>query len=89
MVGHEPLAQLPVPNAPLATAQASPEDSDVQTNEKPRTVTSRDHDTHKGATEDDRPSTTNAPGLDDEGLPNDETAIAADALGAREDGSQG
>jgi hypothetical protein len=53
-------------------------------------MTSRDHDIHKGATEDGRPSaTTNAPGLDDEGLPNDETAIAADALGARADQSQG
>jgi hypothetical protein len=53
-------------------------------------VTSRDNDIHKGALEDGRPSaTTNAPGLNDEGLPNDETAIAQDALGAREDGSQG
>jgi len=53
-------------------------------------VKSRDADVHKGATEDDRPSvTTNAPGLDDDGLPNDETAIAEDAIGAREDGSQG
>jgi hypothetical protein len=50
----------------------------------------RDHDIHKGAIEDGRPSaTTNAPGLDDDGLPNDETAIAENALGAREDGSQG
>lgn len=54
--------------------------------EKPRD----DQDVHKGATEDERPSaTTNAPGLDDDGLPNDETAIAQDALGAREDGTQG
>jgi hypothetical protein len=53
-------------------------------------LTSRDHDIHKGAIEDGSPSgTRNAPGLDDEGLPNDETAIAEDALGAREDGSQG
>jgi hypothetical protein len=53
-------------------------------------VTSRDHDIHKGAIEDGRPSaTTNAPGLDDDGLPNDETEIAGNALGAREDGSQG
>ena len=53
-------------------------------------ATSRDQDIHKGAFEDGRPSaTTNAPGLDDDGLPNDETAIAEDALGAREDGSQG
>jgi hypothetical protein len=53
-------------------------------------VTSRDHDIHKGAIEDGCPSaTTNAPGLDDEGLPNDETGIAAHALGARADGTQG
>jgi hypothetical protein len=58
--------------------------------EQPRRVTSRDHDVHKGATEDSRPTTTtNAPGLDDEGMPNDELAIAQDALGARVDGSQG
>jgi hypothetical protein len=37
-----------------------------------------------------RPSgTTNAPGLDGNGLPNDETAIAEDALGARADKSEG
>ena len=53
-------------------------------------LTSRDHDVHKGAMEDGRPSaTTNAPGLDDDGLPNDETAIAEGALDAREDKSQG
>ena len=53
-------------------------------------MTSRDHDVHKGATEDERQSaTTNAPGLDDDGLPNDELGIAEHALGAREDGSQG
>jgi hypothetical protein len=50
----------------------------------------RDPDGRKGAMEDGRPcTTTNAPGLDDDGLPNDETAIAEDALGARADGSQG
>ena len=49
-----------------------------------------DADVHKGAMEDDRPCLkTNAPGLDDDGLPNDETAIAEDAIGAREDRSQG
>ena len=53
-------------------------------------IRSRDQDIHKGAIEDGRPSdATNAPALDDEGLPNDETAIAEDALGAREDGTQG
>jgi hypothetical protein len=53
-------------------------------------MTSPDQDIHKGAWEDGGPSaTTNAPGLDDDGLPNDETAIAEDAIGAREDGTQG
>jgi len=60
---------------------------------KPRVTpvaTSRDHDIHKGAMEDGRPSaTTNAPGLDQDGLPNDATAITAAALGARADGTQG
>jgi len=51
---------------------------------------SLDGDMHKGAIEDDRPcATSNAPGLDDDGLPNDAIAIAEDAIGAREDGSQG
>jgi hypothetical protein len=49
-----------------------------------------DHDIHKGATEDDRPGLDHgAPGLDENGLPNDPTAIAQDAVGAREDKSQG
>jgi hypothetical protein len=53
-------------------------------------ATSRDHDIHKGAMEDLGPnSATNAPGLDDDGLPNDETGIASGALSAREDGTQG
>ena len=53
-------------------------------------VRSRDHDIGKGAIEDGYPSTiTNAPGLDADGLPDDETAIAAYALAARVDGSQG
>jgi hypothetical protein len=52
--------------------------------------TSRDHDIHKGVLEDGQPSgATNAPGLDGNGLPNDETAIAEGVLGAREDQSQG
>ena len=51
---------------------------------------SRDHDLHKGATEDGRISdATNAPGLDAEGLPNDAMLIAAHALAARVDGCQG
>jgi hypothetical protein len=53
-------------------------------------ITTRDQDIHKGAMEDGRPiEATNAPALDADGLPNDETAIAEDALGAREDGTQG
>jgi hypothetical protein len=54
------------------------------------TITSRDHDGSKGAIEDERPSEgTNAPGLDNNGMPNDERAITEDALGARQDGTQG
>jgi hypothetical protein len=56
----------------------------------PTARTSRDQDLRKGVVEDGRPSgTANAPGLDGNGLPDDETAIAEDALGAREDQSQG
>lgn len=51
---------------------------------------SSDGDMRKGAIEDGLPcARSNSPGLDDEGLPNDEIAIAEDAIGAREDGSQG
>ena len=51
-------------------------------------------DRHEGAVEGDRPtdvqnSNANAPALDDEGLPADETKIAQDVIGAREDESQG
>jgi hypothetical protein len=51
----------------------------------------RDHDIHKGAIEDDRPGPDrpDAPGLDENGLPNDATAIAQDKLGANADQSQG
>jgi hypothetical protein len=51
----------------------------------------RDQDVHKGAMEEDRPGPTRpgAPGLDANGLPNDATAIAQDALGAKDDKSQG
>jgi hypothetical protein len=53
-------------------------------------IATRDHDSGKGAIEDERPSEgTNAPGLDNNGMPNDETAITEDALGARQDGTQG
>jgi hypothetical protein len=55
-----------------------------------RAATSPDADFHKGAIEDERRcASTNAPGLDGDGLPNDAVAIAADALGARSDGTQG
>jgi hypothetical protein len=53
-------------------------------------ATSRDQDIRKGAVEDGCPSERpNAPALDENGLPNDDTAIAQDALGANEDESQG
>jgi hypothetical protein len=50
-----------------------------------------DHDARKGAMEEERPGPngSDAPGLDSNGLPNDETAIAQDAVGARQDGTQG
>jgi hypothetical protein len=50
-----------------------------------------DPDIHKGAVEDDTPAAAgeNHPGLDRNGVPNDPTAIAQDALGAREDKTQG
>ena len=52
---------------------------------------SRDNDVHKGAMEEDRPGPerSDAPGLDENGLPDDATAIAQDALGATADNSQG
>ncbi len=51
----------------------------------------RDQDSHKGAMEEERPGPEreDAPGLDEDGLPNDATAIAQDAVGARDDQSQG
>ena len=51
----------------------------------------RDQDMHKGAMEEDRPGLeqSSAPALDADGLPNDATAIAQDALGAAVDQSQG
>ena len=53
-------------------------------------INSGDPDGRKGAVEDSRPGSTNgAPGLDDNGLPNDEVKITEDAVGAREDESQG
>ena len=58
--------------------------------ERTAVARSRDADVQKGAMEDGCPSAaTNAPGLDNEGLPNDETAIAEDAIGARADSTQG
>lgn len=50
-----------------------------------------DSDLHKGAIEGQRDDSGNpiAPGLDENGLPNDEVAIAQDVLGANEDETQG
>lgn len=53
-------------------------------------LSSRDHDGSKGVIEDERPNDgDNAPGLDHNGMPNDERAITEDAVGARSDGTQG
>ena len=53
-----------------------------------------DPDVHKGAIEGDRPGdeqlgNPHGEGLDENGLPNDPVAVAEDALGANEDGTQG
>jgi hypothetical protein len=54
-----------------------------------------DSDEHIGAVEGDRPSDSpqqgnpNAPGLNDEGLPADSTAIAQDVIGANVDETEG
>jgi hypothetical protein len=54
-----------------------------------------DPDAHKGAIEGDRPTdrpqqgNTNAPGLDEDGMPNDPVAICEDAIGANVDESEG
>jgi hypothetical protein len=56
---------------------------------------SADSDEHIGAVEGDRPTdypqqgNPNAPGLDDEGLPNDPDAIAQDVIGANIDETEG
>ncbi len=53
----------------------------------------RDQDLEKGATEgppdSDAQGNLNAPGLDEEGLPDDELAIFEDMIGANEDETQG
>jgi hypothetical protein len=52
-------------------------------------------DEHVGAVEGDRPTdrpqngNENAPALDDQGLPNDETKIAEDVIGANLDETEG
>ena len=53
-----------------------------------------DPDAHKGAIEGDRPNdeqigNPNGPGLDENGLPADETAIGEDVIGANVDETQG
>ncbi len=53
-----------------------------------------DNDIHKGAIEGDRPAdeqfgNENGNALDDNGLPNDQVAIAQDKIGANIDNTQG
>jgi hypothetical protein len=60
------------------------------TNATRTALLSRDHDAGKGAIEDDRPSEgSNAPGLEQNGMPDEEPANTQDALSARMDGTQG
>ena len=55
----------------------------------------RDEDEHIGAVEGDRPTdhpnqgNPNAPGVDDEGQPNDPVGTAQDRIGANQDESEG
>jgi hypothetical protein len=67
-------------------------DTDAQRKDIPKAAGAhRDQDVQKGAMEEDRPGPArpSAPALDANGLPNDATAIAQDALGAAVDQSQG
>jgi hypothetical protein len=62
--------------------------------EQPRRELSQpemDADLHKGAVEGppEGHGNPNAPGLDEQGLPNDPVAIAQDVIGANEDQTQG
>jgi hypothetical protein len=59
-----------------------------------RTHATPDSDEHMGAVEGDRPTDTqqgnaNAPGVDEQGMPNDNVAISEDVLGANLDGTEG
>jgi len=59
-----------------------------------RPKSAAESDEHIGAVEGDRPTdpqqgNPNAPGLDDEGLPNDPDAIAQDVIGANIDETEG
>jgi hypothetical protein len=65
----------------------------IQTNGH-RMKSLKDPDEQKGAVEGNQPqdggqANSNAPGLDEGGLPNDPVAIGQDVLGANEDESQG
>ncbi len=67
----------------------------------PTAAENDDQDWQKGAVEDDRPAAQpppgkpgkpdnpDAPGLNDQGLPNDPVAIGQDRIGANEDDTQG
>lgn len=58
--------------------------------ERRTTVNSDDPDSRKGAVESGRAGgNPNAPALDDNGLPNDDKKVTEDAVGAREDETQG
>jgi hypothetical protein len=63
----------------------------VQQDVRNSAMSVEDNDFRKGAKEEDRPGPERSshPGLDENGLPNDPVAIAADVLGANEDKSQG
>ncbi len=64
------------------------------TDAKPALPKHSDADQHKGAIEGDRPtdeqhSNPHGDGLDENGMPNDQVAIAEDVIGANADKTQG
>ena len=69
--------------------------ADAQCSDRMQPKPGTDSDEHMGAVEGDRPTdcpqqgNDNAPGLDDQGMPNDPDAIAQDVFGANLDETEG
>ena len=76
----------------MSVKNTAPDDDCAATE---RTIAQGEGDEHLGAVEGDRPSdcpqqgNRNAPAMDEEGMPNDSTAVAEDVIGANEDETEG